>query len=219
MNKFIYIILFLSQTIALFAQGPEAINYQGYLADVFGNSINNRDVALEILVSEDTQGATVLYSESHNVNTNDDGLYNIILGEGTALTGDFGAIDWLSGQAFIGIKYDLNDGEGMRMVGYDVIYSVPFALNAKYVINCAPGFPGQPGPQGAQGPQGPQGVTAFQGPQGDQGPSGANGRPILPLRNTPAPEIEGLIYMDDGTNRTDGLPGFRYYDGSVWIDL
>jgi hypothetical protein len=25
--------------------------------------------------------------------------------------------------------------------------------------------------------------------------------------------------MDNGTNRSDALPGFRYFDGNNWIDL
>lgn len=220
MNKFLLILFFIGQTLFLLSQGPNAINYQGYLTDVFGNSIINRTVSMEILVSEDTQGASVLYSEAHNVTTNDDGLFNIIIGEGNQLSGNFDAIDWLSGQSFIGVKYDLNDGVGMRMLGYDFIYAVPFALNAKYVINCAPGFPGEAGSEGPQGPQGIQGAQGIQASFGLEGPQGVSGDPIIEMLQVPPPSpTNRTIYLDDGTNRTDGQPGLRYFDGTNWIDL
>ena len=74
--------------------------------------------------------------------------------------------------------------------------------------------------------QGPQGLTGISGPQGPQGPQGTQGLPGLAgpqsliMRSTPLtnPDLND-IYLDDGTNRADGTPGFRYYDGSNWIDL
>lgn len=35
----------------------------------------------------------------------------------------------------------------------------------------------------------------------------------------PASPTAGDIYVDDGTNTTSGSTGFRYYDGSAWVDL
>lgn len=72
--------------------------------------------------------------------------------------------------------------------------------------------------------QGPQGPTAASGPQGPQGPAG----PLGPIGTTasytmtdlvPAAPTSGRMYLDDGTNRTDGKPGFRVWNGNVWLDL
>ena len=42
----------------------------------------------------------------------------------------------------------------------------------------------------------------------------------MPQRNTPPDNPQmNTIYLDDGTNRQDAAPGFRFYDGAVWIDL
>ena len=35
----------------------------------------------------------------------------------------------------------------------------------------------------------------------------------------PSSPETGEIYLDDGSNRTDSYIGFRYYDGSEWIDI
>lgn len=37
--------------------------------------------------------------------------------------------------------------------------------------------------------------------------------------STPGSPSQGDIYTDDGTNTSSGNTGFRYYDGSAWVDL
>jgi len=71
--------------------------------------------------------------------------------------------------------------------------------------------------QGPQGPQGPVGPTGMTGQPGPQGPAG---NPSENMRTSPpnSPSLHD-IYLDNGTNRVDGQPGFRYYDGNSWIDL
>lgn len=83
---------------------------------------------------------------------------------------------------------------------------------------------GPPGPGG--GPKGPNGASGASGPPGPIGPQGASGAqgPAFidyskPQGNAPSPSSSLNIYVDDGTNRADGLPGFRYWNGGNWIDL
>ncbi len=89
------------------------------------------------------------------------------------------------------------------------------------------GPPGPPGPQGANGgPQGDKGPQGDPGPQGSvgacgpQGPIGTTWVNLIELMSTPVDTSLGEnLYLDDGTNRTDGKPGFRFYNGTEWIDL
>ncbi len=64
-----------------------------------------------------------------------------------------------------------------------------------------------------QGAVGSQGAT---GPTGAIGPSGISFDVIL---DTPPTGKLHSIYLDNGSNRSDGKVGFRYYDGQKWIDL
>lgn len=76
---------------------------------------------------------------------------------------------------------------------------------------------GVEGPQGFSGAQGPTGPI---GPQGPFGRSGSDEKLNLPMLSSP-PTITGLgYYLDDGSNRADGLPGFRYWNPntSTWED-
>ncbi len=81
---------------------------------------------------------------------------------------------------------------------------------------------GNPGPdQGIQGPQGPQGDPGPAGntPQCPQGPVGISGITRMPMQSQ-VPS-GGRIYLDNGTNRQDGRPGFRYRatTSDPWMDL
>ena len=93
---------------------------------------------------------------------------------------------------------------------------VLFCLESRFIY-CAEG------PQGEIGFQGRQGNPGVQGPQGNPAPAGPAGRTgvpvIIPLSTPPANPLEGRVYLDDGTNTGDNNSGFRYYNGTGWIDL
>ncbi len=79
---------------------------------------------------------------------------------------------------------------------------------------------GPPGDQGPRGDQGPPGNPGACGPQGPIGPPGPDFVSTLELKSTPPSTADGTnLYLDDGTNRTDGEPGFRYFTNGTWTDL
>ena len=84
-----------------------------------------------------------------------------------------------------------------------------------------PGPPGDPnGPMGDPGDPGPAGPNGAPGVEGAQGMQGADGLPIQVMMDVPPSfVVTHKIYLDSGANRADGLPGYRYFDGSNWIDL
>ncbi len=85
---------------------------------------------------------------------------------------------------------------------------------------------GPPGPAGDPGPPGPDSPDGVQGPMGAQGPHMFRNH-TYNMKSVPPTKMPGgsnnlevgYIYIDDGTNRADGKPGFRRYDGSQWIDI
>ena len=76
------------------------------------------------------------------------------------------------------------------------------------------------GPQGPIGPAGPAGLAGSAGQQGAAGLPGSSFADYAEMTNVvPTPSSELNLYVDDGTNRADGKPGLRYYNGTTWIDL
>jgi len=227
MDRFIKtkIMKYLNTIVAIFfaticsAQFNTNFSYQGLLLDENGKGLEEIATAFVISISEDINGNTIYYQEAQMAVTDDSGVFDLVIGNGDAINGSMEDVDWLSSVPFIGIQYDLFDGNGIRDLGYAEFYTVPFCYYSKYVV-CQKGPDGDHGGFGAVGNTGATGATGAGGPTGLTGAMGYFGLPITPMLNlTPSFSEEGTIYLDDGTNREDGVPGFRYYDGAAWLDL
>lgn len=167
---------------ALFAQAPESFKYQGVARDNSGNVLANQNIGLKISILENSSSGNVVYSETHNVTTNQFGLFNIGIGSGTAVTGTFSSINWGNTTHYTKIEMDETGGTNYQLMGVSQLLSVPYALYSKSSGSGGTtgptgptGADGPTGPTGPQGPTGADGATGPQGPQGPQGPTGADG--------------------------------------------
>lgn len=216
----ILLLLFISQLV--YSQVPTGFNYQGLLLDDSRNGIANKEVTFQVSISADEAASIIYLVEAHDIKTDNQGVFNLVIGAGTELAGSIDAIDWLASVPYIDVTYNLNDGKGDVALGQTRFNTVPFCFQSKYIV-CQEGRQGPLGPQGAQGPQGPASSNGAQGsigPSGAAGTNGADGIANMPISiNPPAQPVDGTFYLDSGNNRSDGAPGFRYFDGSNWIDL
>lgn len=222
-----YLLFLVSFSQLGYSQTENLFTYQGLLLDEDRNPLSDRTVDFFIIVTS-SSGSELYLEEYHSLTTSESGNFSLSIGTGENISGSIGDINWLSSIPLISVSYDLLDGSEIQELGQASFSSVPFALYSEKVI-CQQGFPGETitGPPGVQGPQG---IMAFSGPKG---PKGDPGLPISTILNVPPtidlstlnPIENGSIYLDDGTNRADGKPGFRYYDkpnineDGVWVDL
>ena len=182
MKHFLLTISLFLTTLALFAQAPQGINYQAVIRDPSGNSVTNQTVNIRMSILAGLPPA--VYSETHTVATNDYGLVNLVIGQGTPVGGVFADIDWSAGPYFVQLEADITGGTNYVTFGSQQLMSVPYALYAE--------TSGQPGTPGATGPQGPTGAQGATGPQGIAGPTGAQG-PIGATGATGTDGIDGAI--------------------------
>jgi len=214
-NLFTILILAFVQTV--FAQAPDAFSYQGLLLNLDGYAIEDKTVEFVISINDDNGSS--YYQEAQTIATDVNGIFSFNIGEGNALSGSMGDIDWLASVPFIEIEYDLFDGQGVQSLGSTRFNSVPFCFHSRYVV-CQDGTDGAPGPEGPQGANGPTGPTGPSGATGPMGPPGLDGMPLIEMSSSaPSNAVEGSIYLDNGSNTDDGNPGFRYFNGSTWIQL
>ncbi|WP_276964312.1 hypothetical protein [Chryseobacterium sp.] len=133
----------LYSTIGLFlatllsAQVPQAFSYQTIAFNATGTPIANGNVSLKVSILENSATGTVLYSETHTKTTNTKGLVNLNIGQGTANTGNFGAINWGTNTKFVKVEMDPNGGSNYTNVGVNQLMSVPYAQVAKTVVTGA----------------------------------------------------------------------------------
>jgi hypothetical protein len=172
MKKALLFITVLFHCLGGSAQVPQAMRYQGVARNGAGALIANQAIIVRISIRDLSATGLVVFKEVHNTATNQFGLYNLNLGQGTLISGvNFSVIPWGTGQKFI--EQEVDFGAGFISMGTSQLLSVPYAL---YAANGPVGPAGATGPAGPQGPQGPIGPAGPSGgPAGPQGPVGPTG--------------------------------------------
>ncbi|MEM7035927.1 MAG: hypothetical protein AAF570_03035 [Bacteroidota bacterium] len=117
----------------LYGQAPDAVNYQAVVRDAGGTVLPNQAVSFQLSVLETSAAGTAVYTEQHNVTTNDFGLANLVLGQGSAVLGTFSSIDWGNDAHFLQVELDENGGTNYQTMGTTELVSVPYALHARTV--------------------------------------------------------------------------------------
>jgi len=156
----------------LFAQVPQAFNYQAIARDVSGNILAGQAVGLRISLLQGGSAGTLVYEERQVPVTNQFGLFTIEIGQGTVLSGIFNTIDWSTGYYWMQVEMDPIGGTSYTVMGNTKLLSVPFAMYA-----AKSGTVGATGTTGATGATGTTGITGPTGAgiAGATGPTGAAG--------------------------------------------
>lgn len=131
MKRIIITFLAVIASIVLFAQAPNAFNYQGVARDLSGSPMVNKNIGLRISILQGSIAGTEVYKELHLVSTNNTGLFNIHIGYGTAVSDSIETINWGNGPFFLKIEMDTEGGSNYQLVGTNQLLSVPYALYAE----------------------------------------------------------------------------------------
>jgi hypothetical protein len=133
---FSFALLFFLATNSIFAQTPEGINYQAVLRNTTtGVVLPNSTVNVQIKIITGTATGPVIYQEIHpNLLTNQ-GLVNLVIGQGLPQTGTFASIPWSTGGNFYVNTSISIAGAPSQDYGTQQLMSVPFALYSKYSGN------------------------------------------------------------------------------------
>jgi hypothetical protein len=131
MKKITLLLILFLFSFSIFAQAPQGINYQAVLRDASGNIKSNQNVEIEISILQGTANGTEVFSETHNTQTNLQGIINLSIG--TINTDDFENIDWSNSPLFISITVDGTN------LGTNQLLSVPYAFYANTAGNAFSG--------------------------------------------------------------------------------
>ena len=202
MKRTLSFLLFLSVTIistSLNAQAPNGINYQAVIRTNTGTLASNQAVVIRARILQTTANGTAVYSERHNLTTDQFGLVNFVIGNGVFLAGNpFANLNWGNGPYFLelGVAFTNQVNPVVYMpYGTQQMMSVPYALYAKSSGNLLNQWSyGAGSPLAASGNVGDYYldtatgnvysklnnttwvlITNITGPQGPAGPTGATG--------------------------------------------
>ena len=139
MQKFTTLILLLLCAATLFAQAPQKFSYQAVVRNATNQLVTNAQVGVRVNILQGSATGNAVYSESHVVTTNANGLLSVNIGGGSVLHGSFAGIDWSDGPYFLKTDIDPNGGNDYSITSVQQLLSVPYAL---YATEAANGFSG-----------------------------------------------------------------------------
>ena len=106
------------------SQVPNGFSYQAVVRDNGKTLLKNQNVKIEVSILRNEE---VIFTQTKDVTTNDNGLLSIIIGE----TSDFKNIDWADGILFIQTRIDPSGGNNFTIETTSQLLSVPYAMAAQ----------------------------------------------------------------------------------------
>mgnify|MGYP001166224462 CR=1 FL=1 len=139
------IFLFLLTTIisfSSFAQNlPQGIAYQAVAVKEGPYSVagenpqaiywSNKDIKVRFTILDQYPNPMDTYQEFHSVTTDDYGVFNLIIGQGTVISGDFETIPWELGTANLQVEIDFDNDDNYTVTSIERFWSVPYAFVSK----------------------------------------------------------------------------------------
>jgi hypothetical protein len=128
MKKYILIAFLLLSVIGYTQNG---INYKALIKDSNGNILSSTPVNIQFIIYEGAALIDNIYHESHDLNTDQNGLVVANIGEGIPFSGTFNDINWNADRHFLNVQ--INAGSGSVDLGTTEFKSVPYAKVAENV--------------------------------------------------------------------------------------
>ena len=119
---------------------PQGIAYQAvavkdgayYVAGQNPQAIywSNKDIKVRFTIFEKYPNGSSQYSEFHETTTDDYGVFNLIIGQGNSLSGNFETIPWELGAAHLQVEIDFENTNEFVLSVIEKFWSVPFSFNS-----------------------------------------------------------------------------------------
>jgi hypothetical protein len=132
--KKLFTILFLFVSFIALSQN-NGINFQGVGRNSSGAVLASTKISLRFSVIQSSETGTVEYVESKEVTTNAQGIFSVVIGDGTQIskTGNFSDINWKINPKFLKVEMDPAGGTSFVAMGTTRLQAVPFAYYANGV--------------------------------------------------------------------------------------
>jgi hypothetical protein len=89
---------------------------------------SNKDINVRFTIFEKYPGGSTQYTESHSTKTDDYGVFNLIIGQGSPISGDFTKIPWDLGTAHLQVEIDFDNNGTYKLTSLERFWSVPYAF-------------------------------------------------------------------------------------------
>ncbi len=118
-----------------FAQAPNMFKYQSVVRDNSGNIIASQIVKFRISLLKGSPTGSSSFVEQHTTSTNQFGIANLEIGNGSSQIGSIDTIQCGDSDYFIKIELDPTGSSGYTLMGTTQLLSVPYAMYANNAGN------------------------------------------------------------------------------------
>ena len=128
MKKIITILVSVLFTLGTFAQAPKKMSYQAVVRNSSNALVQSSPVGIKVSVLQGSITGQVKYVETHTPQTNQNGLFDIEIGGGTLVSGNYvDSVLWSNGPYFLKTEIDPNGGTNYSITMTSELLSVPYA--------------------------------------------------------------------------------------------
>lgn len=106
------------------------MNYQAVARDAAGKLLSKKTVFLRVNLLSDGPTGNAVYSEVHQVTTNDNGLFNLVIGKGESKGNTFQTIPWTEKNIWLELALSESKKETFSVIGASQLLAVPYAYHA-----------------------------------------------------------------------------------------
>ncbi len=110
-----------------YAQAPQGFKYQAVARDMDNQAYSNTEMVVR--TSIELLGGPAVYTETHDVLTSDLGVFNLNIGRGNPVSGNFSTIPWATNSYYLRVEISLDNNPFINL-GSSQLLSVPYALYA-----------------------------------------------------------------------------------------
>ncbi len=129
--QFLCLIIACTGMQALAQSVPEAFSYSAVARNTEGLPVSEANIGLQISIREGAINGNLVFQETHDVNTDNLGVFSLSIGSGTSIIGDLASVGWSDGIHFLEVGMDLSGGSNFSLMGTTQLLSVPYAFHAK----------------------------------------------------------------------------------------
>jgi len=129
-GQFLTAVLLLLATTVFAQNTPAGINYQAVARNEKGQILANKIISLEISLYAGQTGSKTAYSEIHRIQTNELGLFTLVVGKGEVRKGDFQQVPWSTMNIWMELAMDETGGKDFKTINASQLMAVPYAFHA-----------------------------------------------------------------------------------------
>ena len=109
---------------------PQGMKYQAVARDLSGLEITNEALSLKILFRGELNNSNIYYIETHDITTNEFGLFSLCIGEGNVEQGKFDKIPWAEENIWIELAIKEEGDDYYTTLSNSKLLAVPYAYHA-----------------------------------------------------------------------------------------